>query len=423
MAGMKVEPELIELENGVRIALDPMPGLETTALGVYVRVGARWERPEENGIAHLFEHMAFKGAGGRDATEFAEAIENVGGFVNASTSYERTTYTARVVKEQAGFALGLLADMMFEPHWDAEELEKEKGVVAQERAEAFDQPDDRVFELHQSGVFKDQALGRPILGAAETVQAVSVKDLRAFRDRHTTGSRLVISVAGGYNKRDILKIAEQRFGAVGATKKTSAPRAKAHAMGSAEARRTEQAHVVLSCGGVAQSSEDGPSFWALSEILGGGMASRLFQEVREKRGLVYAINSWTESYEDVGRLGIYAGCSAKNAKEVANCVNDALEALAESGPTEAEMTRAKAIVSAQMLMGAEAPSARCDSRANQVFRKGRIIPYMEIKDKLLAVTAADVRKSAQVALKGPRAAAVIGPKAAHNAVRVFAPTA
>jgi predicted Zn-dependent peptidase len=144
-----VELELIRLPNGVRVALDPMPGLQTAAVGVWQSVGARWETAAQNGVAHLFEHMAFKGAGGRDARQFAEAIENVGGIKNAATSYERTSYYARVVAEHAPFALDMIADILFAPHWEAAELEKEKGVVAQERGEAFDQPEDRVFELHQ----------------------------------------------------------------------------------------------------------------------------------------------------------------------------------------------------------------------------------------------------------------------------------
>lgn len=413
------EAELVTLENGVRIALDPMPGLETSALGVWVRVGARQEAPEQNGIAHLFEHMAFKGAGGRDAQAFAEAIENVGGYLNAGTGYERTSYTARVTREHAPFALDMIADMILDPHWDPADLEKEKGVVAQERGEAFDQPDDRVFELHQQTVFPGQALGRPILGLEETVAAVTVDDLRAFRDRYTTPDNVVICVAGGYERNAVIDAVARRFGVLA---KTTAPGAAAAtpARGeSGESRKLEQAHLVFSTTGPKAGADEAAAAWILSEIFGGGMASRLFQEVREKRGLVYAIHSFMDAYDDAGRMGVYAGCEAKKGKEVAACVADALAALAGKGPTDAELARAKAVVSAQMLMGAEAPLARAESRAAQVFLRDRLVPFAELRARIDAVTAEDVREVATAALAGPFAATVVGPKAGLTAASAF----
>lgn len=413
------EAELVTLPNGVRIALDPMPGLETTALGVWVRVGARQEAPEQNGIAHLFEHMAFKGAGGRDAKVFAETIENVGGYLNAGTGYERTSYTARVTREHAPFALDMVADMILDPHWDAEDLEKEKGVVAQERGEAFDQPDDRVFELHQETVFPGQPLGRPILGLEDTVGAVTVDDLRAFRDRYTTPDNVVICIAGGYDRDAVIDSASKRFGALA---KSIAPESDgaAPARGeSGESRKLEQAHLVFSTSGPKAGADEASAAWILSEIFGGGMASRLFQEVRETRGLVYAIHSFMDTYEDAGRIGVYAGCEAKKAKEVAACVADALHALARGGPTDAEMARAKAVVSAQMMMGAEAPLARAESRAAQVFLRNRLVPFAELRARIDAVTAEDVRRVADAALAGPFAATVVGPKVGLAAAGAF----
>lgn len=411
-------PELVTLPNGVRLALDPMP-LETAALGVFVRVGARWERAEENGIAHLFEHMAFKGAGGRDALQFAEAIENVGGHLNASTGYERTSYTARVTSEHAPLALEMIADMMLDPHWVADDLEKEKGVVAQERGEAFDQPDDRVFEIHQAALFADHPLGRPILGLEETVAGVTVDALRAFRDAHTVPARVVISVAGGYDRAAIVEGVQRRFGALAAAESIApAPAAPAVAE-SAEARKLEQTHLVFSTAAAPATSDETFALWILSEILGGGMASRLFQDVRETRGLVYAIHSFTDAYEDVGRIGVYAGCAAKNAKTVAACVADAFEALAREGPTHAELARAKAVGAAALLMGAEAPSGRVEARASQVFLRGRIEPFSELRARIMAVTADDVRAAAARAMAGPVAAAAIGPKAGLGAAGAF----
>ena len=211
---VQTELELITLSNGVRVALDPMPGLATAALGVWQRVGARWEKAEENGVAHLFEHMAFKGAGQRDARQFAEAIETVGGVLNAGTSYERTAYYARMIAEHAPFALDLIADILLAPHWEPAELEKEKGVVAQERGEAFDVPDDRVFELHQAALYAGQALGRPILGEEDSVQSLSVASLNAFRDAHLSPERMLVSIAGAFDRDAFLDTAERRFGAL-----------------------------------------------------------------------------------------------------------------------------------------------------------------------------------------------------------------
>jgi predicted Zn-dependent peptidase len=412
-------PERIALPNGVRIALDPMPGLETAALGVFVRVGARWERAEENGVAHLFEHMAFKGAGGLDARAFAEAIENVGGYLNAATGYERTSYTARVTSEHAPFALDMIADMIRDPHWVAEDLEKEKDVVTQERGEAFDQPDDRVFELHQAALFRDHPLGRPILGLEETVGAVSVDALRAFRDTHTTPARVVVSIAGGYDRGAVLEAATRCFGDLPDAPDVPALAAASIAADAVEIRKLEQTHLVFSAPGPPAGHETGPAAWIFSEIFGGGMASRLFQDVRETRGLAYAIHSWLDTYEDAGRIGVYAGCAAKNAKTIANCVADALEALAKDGPTEAELKRAKAVVSAQTLMGAEAPLARAEARAAQIFLRDRIVPFGEIRTRIAAVSAEDVRAIASAAVAGPVAASAIGPKSGLGAAGVF----
>lgn len=414
-----MELELIRLPNGVRVALDPMPGLGTAALGVWQRVGARWEPAEINGIAHLFEHMAFKGAGARDARQFAEAIENVGGVMNAGTSYERTSYYARVVAEHAPFALDLIADILFEPHWAADDLEKEKGVVAQERGEGFDVPDDRVFELHQASLYPDQPLGRPILGEDATLANVSVETLRAFHDAHMAPERVVISIAGAFDRDAFVATAEKRF----AHLKPRAPQAMAPARAMAgrasETRKLEQTHLVFSWPGAAAGSDQIYPLRLMSEIFGGGMSSRLFQEVREQRGLVYAIDSFLDTFEDDGRLAVYAGCSPQNAAEVAAIVRDQLARMAADGPREEELARAKAVARAQMLMGLEAPSARAEARVGQVFLRDRLMDFDEIRARLDAVTAGDVQAAAKAALAGPLCATALGPKAGHGALDAF----
>lgn len=414
------DARLVHLDNGVRLALDPMPGLETAAVGVWIGVGARMERPEENGIAHLFEHMAFKGAGSRDARAFAEAIEEVGGVMNAATGYERTCYYARVTREHAVFALDMIADIIREPHWRADDLEKEKGVVAQERGEAFDQPDDRVFELHQAMLYPDQALGRPILGREETLAPLAPADLAAFRDAHMNAARVVIAASGAFDSDALIAAAHARFSDVPAF--VCAPLTPAvPASGAAyEARKLEQTHVAFSW--PAPGLKD-PAIYAarlLSEIFGGGMASRLFQAVREDLGLVYAIDSWIDAAEDGGRLGVYAGCAAKNAKRVASMSAAILADLARDGPTPRELKRAKAVVGAQLLMGAESPMARAEARAGQVFLHGALQPFSTLRAKLDAVDADTVRAVARAALAAAPAGAVVGPKAGMGALDALA---
>jgi predicted Zn-dependent peptidase len=403
----------------VRIALDPMPGLGTAALGVWQRVGARWEPAELNGIAHLFEHMAFKGAGSRDARQFAEAIENAGANMNAATGYERTAYYARTVAEQAPFALDLIADILFAPHWAPDDLEKEKGVVAQERGEAFDIPDDRVFELHQGAVYAGQPLGCPILGEDATLANISVDTLHAFHDAHMTPDRVVIAIAGAFDRAAFVDAATARFGHLKA--RPAPERAPARALTGAvsELRKLEQTHLVFSWPAPAAGAEDLFAARLLTEIFGGGMSSRLFQEVRETRGLVYAIDSFLDTFEDDGRLAVYAGCSPRNAATVASIVGDQLALLADKGPTQAELTRAKAVARAQMLMGIEAPAARAEARAGQVLMRDRLVPFDEIRARMEAVTAEEIQALARAALVGPAAAAVIGPKAGLGALAAF----
>jgi len=396
-----------------------MPGLGTAAIGVWQRVGARWETAEQNGVAHLFEHMAFKGAGGRDARQFAEAIENVGGLVNAATSYERTAYYARVVAEHAPFALNLIADILFEPHWAPEDLEKEKGVVAQERGEAFDVPDDRIFELHQGALYAGQPLGRPILGEEATLEHVTVATLEAFRDAHLSPERVVIAIAGAFDRPAVLGAIEARFGSLKSKPAQTREPARAQTGRASETRKLEQAHLVFSWPAPHSSSDAIYAARLLTEIFGGGMSSRLFQEVRETRGLVYAIDSFLDVFEDDGRLLVYAGCSANNAKAVAEIVREQLALLAAHGPTGSELTRAKTISAAQMLMGSEAPSARAEARASQIFLRDRLAPFDDMRARIERVTPEEVQAVAAAALVGPVCAATIGPKSGHAALDAF----
>jgi predicted Zn-dependent peptidase len=344
----------------------------------------------------------------------------MGASLNAATGYERTSYYGRALAEHAGRALDLVADIVLDPHWAPEDLEKEKHVVAQERGEAYDQADDRVFEAHQALVFADQPMGRPILGEEHSVGAVTIEALRAFRDAHMTGDRVVLAAAGAFDRSEILDVARRRFGGLrrGDGAKPLGATAKGGAIG--EPRKIEQSNIALSWPGPGAGDRDVFAGRLLAEILGGGMSSRLFQQVREERGLVYAIDAYLEGYEDVGRIGVFAGCAARNAGAVVGYVGDALEDLARTGPTAAELARAKATLSASVLMGAEAPLARVEARAAQVFLRGDIAPFPELRARIEATTIDDVQAIATRAATGAGAASVIGPKSGLGAAASFA---
>lgn len=415
-------PRVISLANGLRVVLDPMPGLESTALGVWIQAGARDEAPQFNGVAHLFEHMAFKGAGPRDARAFAEAIESVGGSANAGTGFERTAYYARSLAEHSGASLHLLADMLLEPHWFEADLEKEKGVVIQEIHEAFDSAEDRVFELHQRLLFPDQPLGRPILGKAETLAQIRVETLREFKQAFMAPSAMVLCVAGRFDAGEILDIAQQRFGQMPARQRPPALPAQPGAGLMVEARRAEQAHLVFSWPAPPLGHDDLMSARLLAEILGGGMASRLFQDVRENLGLAYSVDAFLDLYQDVGRLLVTAGCAVKDVGQVADLCAAALLDLAENGPSERELTRARVMVAAQVLMGAESASARAEVRAGHVLTLGVLVPFEALKAQIRAVTGPMVQARAREAVSGRACAAGLGPnQALTRALRGFCP--
>ena len=280
-------------------------------------------------------------------------------------------------------------------------------------------PDDRVFVLHQGALYPDQPLGRPVLGEEATLRGIGVDTLISFREAHLSPERVVISVAGGFARAALLDIVEARFGGLAAKPPMPHPPARAHAGAVREVRKLEQAHLVLSWPGPAAGDETIYAARLMTEIFGGGMASRLFQDVREARGLAYAIDAFLDTYEDIGRLVVYAGCSAKNAATVFDIVRAQLELMAGHGPSAAELARAKAISRAGMMMGAEAPSARAEARAGQVFLRDRVAPFEELRARIEAVTAEQVQAAARAALAGPVCTSVIGPKAGLGGFAAF----
>ncbi len=396
-----------------------MPGLSSLALSVVIKGGARWEAESQSGWAHMLEHMVFKGAGRRDARAIAEAIEAEGGQINAATGFERTSFQVRCLADGLPLGLEILADLVRHPHLDAGELEREKLVIAQEIADAADTPDDRVFDMAQSAAFTGQALGRPILGTMQTLTPATAQDLSAFHASLYSSDRIVVSAAGAVDEAALLRQVEALFGDARPVAQ-AAPRIATPTSGAVvEARKLEQAQMVWLTSGVGVSHPDYYAQRLFAEILGGGMASRLFQDVREKHGLAYAIDAYCAAYDDVGLLGVYAGTAAADAAPAARLIVQGLEALAE-GATETELSRARAQARAGLHMGREQPLARAEQAAGQLLSFGRLVDVAESEGAIADVGLEDLRRVGQRALDGVCAAAVLGPKRAAGAAGVLA---
>ena len=397
-----------------------MPGLQTVALSVVAGQGARAEDIAHSGWSHLLEHMVFKGAGGRSARDIVEVIEAEGGHINAATGYERTSFQVRALKGGLDLGSAVIADLVQHPAMDAGDLAREKQVVAQEIAEAADAPDDLVFELAQAAAFTDQPLGRPILGTPASIGTATPETLNAWRARLYGPSTLVVSAAGAVDEDDLLKLAERDYGSAANAGANEAPEPAAFAGGSKAVSKTlEQANLVLLLPAVGVRDPDYFALRLLAEILGGGMASRLFQEARENRGLAYAIDAYSETYADVGVLGVFAGCAAKDAAELAQVAAGEIAGMAKP-VSDGELARAKAQLKGSMFMGREGALARAEQAAGQVLLFGRTLDPQEIAAEVDAVTAGDIaRLTERILAPGKSAVAVLGPRTSLKAAPAF----
>jgi predicted Zn-dependent peptidase len=382
--------ETTKLANGLTVITHPMPHIETVAIGIWVKAGARDELPEENGIAHFLEHMAFKGTKRRTAQGIAEEIENVGGEINAATGMETTTYYARVMKEDWKLALDILADIFTESTLDEDEMERERGVILQEIAAAKDQPDDLVFDLAQAASFGDHPLGRSILGPADLIETMSRDQMRAWRDRNYWASRIVVCAAGNIDHQALAKETEKLLGHLerGANPQRQSPHFASESR--TEQKPLDQTHIVL---GFAAPNYKDPRIYqlqVLSSLLGGGMSSRLFQEVREKRGLCYSVFAYGTSYEDVGQLGVYAATSPENTSELIDVTADVMLSTAKA-VTEKEIARAKAQLKTSLVMNLENASSRADQVARQFLAFGEVPKLNYLVKRIDSVVANEVR--------------------------------
>ncbi|WP_292051950.1 MULTISPECIES: M16 family metallopeptidase [unclassified Brevundimonas] len=400
-----------------------MPGRRTFALNVAVAGGARMESEARSGWSHFLEHLVFKGAGDMGARDIVERIEATGGTINAATGYERTSFDVRGVDGALDLSMQVLSDLVFRPTLDPVEIEREKDVVAQEIAEAFDTPDDHVFEMAQATAFFDQSLGRPILGSVESLKPVTRDMISAWRAALYSPDRMVVSVSGGVDEDHFLKLAEQWFGSEVASPAPEIAPARFIGGEARMARKIEQANLVFQMIAPSVTSEDVSVARLFTEILGGGMASRLFQSAREERGLAYAIDAYLEPYADIGLLGIYAGAAAERSEELAKVCAEQLVQLALDGPTEAELQRAKAVMTAGLWMADESAATRSARHAVQALAYGYLLTSEQMDESLQAVTAAGMRDFGAGLLADSRAAtAVLGPKAAIKAGKAFAST-
>lgn len=398
-----------------------MPGLRTFALTVAVRGGARMEDEARSGWSHLLEHLVFKGAGDMGARDIVERIEAEGGSINAATGYERTSFEIRALHGSLPLAMQIVSDLVFRPTLDPAEIVREKDVVAQEIAEAFDTPDDHVFEMAQTRAYAGQSLGRPILGTVASLAPADRAAVAQWRARLYSPDRMVVAVSGAVEEGELLALAERWFGQEAAT--PLAPLAPAAFVGG-EARLTrkiEQANLVFQLPTMGALDPRLPTLRLFTEILGGGMASRLFQSAREDRGLAYAIDAYQEAYEDAGVLGIYAGAAADRAVELAEVCAAELLDLAEKGPSDAELSRAKAVLNATLWMADESPASRAGRNAAQTLIFGAPVSSEDSAARILAQTGDDLRQVGRaLAGAGLAATAVLGPKAAAAAGSAFA---
>ncbi|MBO0735943.1 MAG: insulinase family protein [Alphaproteobacteria bacterium] len=400
--------KITTLANGLRIASDPVDTVETVSLGMWIDIGTRHEPPKINGVAHFLEHMAFKGTQRRSARAIAEEIEAVGGHVNAYTSRESTAYYAKVLKDDVPLALDILADILQNSAFDPEELERERAVILQEIGQANDTPDDIIFDQFQERAYPDQAMGRPVLGRPEIIRELDRDAVVSYLREHYSARRMVLAASGNVDHQRLVDLAAKLLSDFPAERSAVTEPARYTGGDRREERDLEQLHIVLGFPGITLGDPDYYAAAVLSTAFGGGMSSRLFQEIREKRGLVYAIHSFVHGYRDGGLFGIYAGTGEQEAAELVPALCEEAISL-EDGLTEIELNRAKAQMKAGLLMSLESTSARCEQLAQHLLIHGAPFDPPEIVRRIEAVDDAAIRRVVDRWRSAPPTLAALGP--------------
>jgi len=396
------------LPNGLRVISDFIPTVETVSLGMWVDVGTRSETKDINGVAHMLEHMAFKGTNNRTALQIAEEIEAVGGYLNAYTGRETTAYYARILKDDAPLAVDILSDILQHSTFDATEFQKEQSVVIQEIGQANDTPDDIVFDYFQETCFPDHSMGWPTLGTADVIGSLTPEVVKGYMKRHYGAKQMVFSAAGNMNHNTLVKMVTEKFSALTPDCPKVQDSARYQGGDYRQNKDLEQVHVVLGFEGVPYGHKDYYTQSILSTLLGGGMSSRLFQEIREKRGLVYSVYSYASSYHDTGIFGIYAGTGAAEVKDLFPVMCEQLRTVSSTLNTD-EIQRAKAQLKASMMMGLESTSNRCERLAGHVLTYGRPLSSEEILKAINDVTIEDLKNLATRLFKSKPTLTTLGP--------------
>lgn len=396
------------LDNGVRVITDNVPSMHSVAVGIWAGVGTRHENIAHNGVAHMVEHMLFKGTEKRNAQQIAEEIENVGGSMNAYTSREITSYHIHLLAEDLPLGLEVLGDMYLNSTLPDHEIERERGVILQEIGMCNDTPDDLVFDIYSETAYPEQSLGAPILGRAHNIESMSQDNLRGYIENFYKSGNTVISAAGGVNHDDFVSQVEAVF----SVQPHSGPSDTAGANYTGGEIRLEkeleQSHFILGFQGIGRLDDDIYATQALSTILGSGMSSRLFQEVREKRGLVYSIFSFHSAYQDDGQFGIYAGTGPEKLDEIIPVISDEVLKIGQD-VTEAELERAKSQIKAGMLMGRESMMTRADQHAKFLLLRNEAFDVDALVKRVDNITLADISRVAKRVFATTPTLAALGP--------------
>jgi predicted Zn-dependent peptidase len=383
------------LDNGIRVVTHEMPDNRAATLGIWVENGSRHESPGENGISHFIEHLLFKGTERRNAAQIAEEMDAVGGIINAFTAKEHTCYYAKVLDENLPLAVDLLSDIFLHSKFDEEEIERERSVILQEISQVEDTPDDYVHDLFNLDLFRDHPIGRPICGTAATVNSFTREDLvRFFRSRYRP-RRVIVAAAGHLRHDDIVREMAARLGSVqdnghgdGQTEGNRPPQLSHGVF--AHVKDLEQAHLCIGVPGLEQAHPQRYVGYVLNTLLGGGMSSRLFQEIREKRGKAYSVYSFSSAYRDIGYFGVYAGTSVESTEEVVSLIIQELKTLADGNITADELQRTQGQLVGSMILGLESTDSWMSHIARNEIYYGRTISMDDICGGIRAVTRADV---------------------------------
>ncbi len=405
---MNEQISMTTLSSGLTVLTERMERVETVSFGAYIGAGTRHETAAENGVAHFLEHMAFKGTASRSAVDIAEAIEDVGGHINAYTSREQTAYYVKLLKEDLALGVDIIGDILCHSSFEPEEVERERGVILQEIGQANDTPDDIIFDHFQAAAYPSQPMGRPVLGTEAIIRGLKRDALPGFMAAHYTPKNMVVTAAGNLEHARVVALVERHFADL-TMARPEAPMPADYLGGEyREKRDLDQAHIVLGFEAPGYGEPDYYPAMLLSTLLGGGMSSRLFQEIREKRGLVYSIYSFTAPAVDGGLFGIYAGTGESEAAELIPVTLAELGKVQEA-VTGAELNRARAQLKAGLLMSLESTSSRGEQLARQWQIFGRLIPVAETLAKIEAVTEADICAAAARIFHSKPTLATLGP--------------